>query len=464
MFLVGGKLASGGDDGYVFIWAPVDNAQLTTSATHADAVLDKETWRILRCCRSAGAEIYDLAWSPDSAYLLTGSMDHIARQCIYQLTEHVHYIQGVAWDPLNMYLATTGSDRTLQLYRVETMACLQVTPYASFSRIEFPGAVGSYHNEALLSFFRRLSFTPDGSLLLVPAGQYRKIGESDEMHHTVYIYTRAGLSRPPVAHVSGHKRPAIAISCSPKYYALRKVFQTVNMAEKDVLVSPSREEINSVVSGLVLDSDLDSVSDATSNPIFNGSLDLSVDDSVSNAAMDGTSSVTLSDINPNTPSSTFSLLYRMIYAVATQDTVILYDTQQATPLSVLTNLHYATLTDLAWSFDGNSLLMTSTDGFCSIAMFDENELGEEYTGPFPPSYVDKSVVLKDVLKTSVNCSNLVVDNLSHLTAQTQSNEKTASFLNNVDKNPSLTDSTATSVRDKKKRIAPTLVQVFEEKR
>lgn len=155
-------------------------------------------------------------------------------------------------------------------------------------------------------------------------------------------------TRPPVAHVSGHKRPAIAISCSPKYYALRKVFQTVNMAEKDVLVSPSREEINSVVSGLVLDSDLDSVSDATSNPIFNGSLDLSVDDSVSNAAMDGTSSVTLSDINPNTPSSTFSLLYRMIYAVATQDTVILYDTQQATPLSVLTNLHYATLTDLAW--------------------------------------------------------------------------------------------------------------------
>lgn len=87
MFLVGGKLASGGDDGYVFIWAPVDNAQLTTSATHADAVLDKETWRILRCCRSAGAEIYDLAWSPDSAYLLTGSMDHIAR--IYSVSEGI---------------------------------------------------------------------------------------------------------------------------------------------------------------------------------------------------------------------------------------------------------------------------------------------------------------------------------------------------------------------------------------
>jgi chromatin assembly factor 1 subunit B len=30
-------------------------------------------------CRSSGSEIYDLVWSPDGIYLLTGSMDNIAR-------------------------------------------------------------------------------------------------------------------------------------------------------------------------------------------------------------------------------------------------------------------------------------------------------------------------------------------------------------------------------------------------
>lgn len=30
-------------------------------------------------CRSSGAEIYDLAWSPDGNHFIIGSMDNIAR-------------------------------------------------------------------------------------------------------------------------------------------------------------------------------------------------------------------------------------------------------------------------------------------------------------------------------------------------------------------------------------------------
>lgn len=30
-------------------------------------------------CRSSGSEIYDLAWSPDGAYFIIGSMDNVAR-------------------------------------------------------------------------------------------------------------------------------------------------------------------------------------------------------------------------------------------------------------------------------------------------------------------------------------------------------------------------------------------------
>jgi chromatin assembly factor 1 subunit B len=44
----------------------------------------------------------------------------------------------------------------------------------------------------------------------------------------------------------------------------------------------------------------------------------------------------------------FTLPYRMIYAVATQDAVFVYDTQQTTPICVVSNLHYATFSDLTW--------------------------------------------------------------------------------------------------------------------
>lgn len=45
-----------------------------------DHAEDKETWRIKHMCRtSSGAEIYDLAWSPDGQYFITGGMDNTAR-------------------------------------------------------------------------------------------------------------------------------------------------------------------------------------------------------------------------------------------------------------------------------------------------------------------------------------------------------------------------------------------------
>ena len=86
-----------------------------------------------------------------------------------------------------------------------------------------------YANETFTSFFRRLTFAPDGSLLFTPAGQYKtstvpgpeSTKKDDDVLNTVYVYTRAGLNKPPVAHLPGHKKPSIAVKCSPVYYNLR---------------------------------------------------------------------------------------------------------------------------------------------------------------------------------------------------------------------------------------------------
>lgn len=68
----------------------------------------------------------------------------------------------------------------------------------------------------------------------------------------------------------------------------------------------------------------------------------------------------------------------MIFAVATKSSVYLYDTQQKIPFGLISNIHYTRLTDLTWSNDGTVLIVSSTDGYCSIVQFNENELGVVY--------------------------------------------------------------------------------------
>lgn len=50
----------------------------------------------------------------------------------------------------------------------------------------------------------------------------------------------------------------------------------------------------------------------------------------------------------STPASMFALPYRLMYAVASQDSVLLYDTQQAGPIAIFKGLHYSAFTDVAW--------------------------------------------------------------------------------------------------------------------
>lgn len=44
----------------------------------------------------------------------------------------------------------------------------------------------------------------------------------------------------------------------------------------------------------------------------------------------------------------FDLPYRIVFAIATQRSVLLYDTQHAAPIAFITNIHYTRLTDLSW--------------------------------------------------------------------------------------------------------------------
>ncbi|KAI1414943.1 WD40 repeat-like protein [Hypoxylon sp. FL1857] len=481
----GETLASAGDDGNVILWVPSENHNPSTFGN--EGLEDKETWRAKHMFRPTGSEIYDLAWSPDATYFIIGSMDNIARiynastgVLIRQIAEHSHYVQGVAWDPLNEYIATQSSDRSVHIYSLKTkdgqyvltshdekttkiashakadlpprrissnspappdmgyrsqLAAAIDTPSASMGS-PVPSAPGTplsvplpmnppsvvshsrrssfssrrsvspapslplpavmpiepspklnhglnlgvknanlYANETFTSFFRRLTFTPDGSLLLTPAGQYQVQHQegsrpSYEVINTVYIYTRGGINKPPIAHLPGHKKPSVAIKCSPIMYTLRQsppvtkhITIDTSSAEDPI---PALPEPISKPSPAVMDPPPPPPTSSAADPekSFSPSKHLNV------------------ETGPTTPGPkpTFALPYRMVYAVATQDSVLLYDTQQTTPICIVSNLHLATFTDLTWSSDGLTLLICSTDGFCSTLSFLPGELGQEYKG------------------------------------------------------------------------------------
>jgi chromatin assembly factor 1 subunit B len=73
----GETLASAGDDGNILLWVPADAPTAAMGEDHSE---DKESWRVKHMIRtSTGAEIYDLAWSPDGMYFITGGMDNTTR-------------------------------------------------------------------------------------------------------------------------------------------------------------------------------------------------------------------------------------------------------------------------------------------------------------------------------------------------------------------------------------------------
>ncbi|KAK7413239.1 Chromatin assembly factor 1 subunit [Neonectria punicea] len=481
----GELLASAGDDGNVILWVPSDTPQ---SNFGSEGQEDKESWRAKHMCRSSGAEIYDLAWSPDGVHFIIGSMDNIARiynaqsgTLVRQIAEHCHYVQGVTWDPLNEYIATQSSDRSVHVYSLKTKdgqytlsqddkpprlashikadlpprrissnspappdfghrSQLSVLDSGTSAGSPVPSAPGTptsfplpmnppsvvshsrrssfssrrsaspapsmplpavmpmepspkppaastglgmknanlYANETLTSFFRRLTFTPDGSLLLTPSGQYQNQHQVDkdtkpsyEVINTVYIYTRGGINKPPIAHLPGHKKPSVVVKCSPIFYTLRQSPPATRNITIDT--SSAEDPIPSLPEPLSKPSPASSVMDpppppaAASTPADSASVSSKGTNAETSASTPG-------------PKPAFSLPYRMVYAVATQDSVLLYDTQQRTPICVVSNLHCATFTDLAWSSDGLTLMISSSDGFCSTLSFSPGELGEVYKG------------------------------------------------------------------------------------
>lgn len=123
----------------------------------------------------------------------------------------------------------------------------------------------------------------------------------------------------PIAHLPCPSKATLAVRCCPVYFELR----TKKGEGKDIY--QKKDYIEVVVVVVVLHTSCFTCRLSSYFPLF--------------ASTDGSVQAL-----PNV----FRLPYRMVFAVASEDSILLYDTQQTLPFGLVSNIHYHTLSDLAW--------------------------------------------------------------------------------------------------------------------
>lgn len=318
----GSFLASGDDESAIIIWKKRQECDAPELSSTTDAEASKESWIVVKILRGHLEDVYDLCWSPDSTSLISGSVDNTAIIWDVQkgsrsiLEDHKGFVQGVTWDPKNELLATLSSDRKLRVFHANSKklaARVGKAPLPVPKEHNLHGKkINLFHDDTIQTFFRRLTFTPDGELLIAPAGVIEPQEPGKKPSSTTLVFSRRLLSR-PVCYLPSLDQYSVCVKCCPVLFELRNLDESTK------------------------------------------------------------------------PETMFALPYRVIFAVATASAVVLYDTQQPMPFGYVSNLHYTRLTDLAWSPKGDLLMVSSTDGYCSIITFSPGELGVPYEQEETPS-------------------------------------------------------------------------------
>lgn len=122
-----------------------------------------EDWKPFKRLAGHTSDVCGLAWSEDDQYLASVGLDNLVLiwDCLdssflllKRLDLHQGHVNGVAWDPVGQYLATQSDDRSVKIWRTRDWKLeADITqPFIKSPR----------------SFFRRLSWSPDGAHIVTP--------------------------------------------------------------------------------------------------------------------------------------------------------------------------------------------------------------------------------------------------------------------------------------------------------
>lgn len=232
------ELASGSDDGCVVFWQPAPPEKLAQNQT--------EPWHQVKRL-ALFADILDIAWSPDGVTLAVATeqkttvlFERMSGHMITRFDGHTNRVQGCAFDPLDMHVASLGADRCLRVYTRKGMLenGRKRNEKDWYTQSVFKGVPEEegqgpqpriLHEASYPYFFRRLTWSPDGAFLVVPG-----VAFNDACPYCTLLFHRTDLSSPAAA-LPLQEAPALAVRFAPQkgpledegyegWYARRQLF------------------------------------------------------------------------------------------------------------------------------------------------------------------------------------------------------------------------------------------------
>ena len=336
-------LGSGADDGKIILWRLKKGIPDTPAPAPGvggnlvGEVSASEVWSMQNMLSGHAGDVYDISWAAGGSILVSGSVDNKA--LVWDVTKsnpphttysnHSHYVQGVTFDPHGEFFVTQSADQSCRVYTAKpnsgSIPLDTENPPAKF-------VLPTYEYSSMVKHIAH-DAEPEGSGEDETSGARRK-------RYVMFRGEDAG---------SFFRR----LDTSPD--------GALVVVPTGVYVNPGEKKTRLNTTYVFARHSLDT-------PIYH----LPSADEVSVAVR---FCPLLYTLNESDEPPLVNVGYRMIFAVASTDSVTVYDTQSSTPLALITNLHCSSITDLAWSPSGTYLALSSNDCYVSLVKWEEGELG-----------------------------------------------------------------------------------------
>ncbi|KAI0981668.1 hypothetical protein GJ496_004799 [Pomphorhynchus laevis] len=309
-------LASGGDDAVICL------SKLAPTNTISNRKEEySEIWQLHKTLRGHLEDVLDLVWGADNLLLFSSSVDNAViiwdvEKGVKQsiVNENLGFVQSVAIDPFYCYLCTLTADQTMRVYNFNTLK--KIFKVYKLSGSYLLDAAPKMNITSMKLFMGKEYGTFLRKLMFTIDGQFLIATGAQMLDSKGTFHTMAAV----VFHRDNLNRPIAFLSTNQE--------STIGVA-----VYPYK-----LVKRVQIKSEHD-----------NGGF-----------------------------ASKFNLKYRLIVAVLTEQSILLYDSEQERPFGRICDIHYASLTDIAWSSDGRYLSVTSIDGYVTFVMINLDEFGEIY--------------------------------------------------------------------------------------